>query len=204
MKKLILILIFGSSSVAANHLGTFGETFGIIEQDLLEAIQTKFKTLEDSGEIKRHQLNIQQKIIKKIKRPNPVANVVKTTVPRVFLYNPSIRVPRDLTDHNGQVFAKKGTIINPLTIHSLTKPMVLIDGDDELQVDWAIKQNSSNTKIILTSGAPFKLSEQHERTFYFDQNGILVKKFGIKQIPARVSQKEQMLQIEEILLTHEK
>jgi conjugal transfer pilus assembly protein TraW len=81
--------------------------------------------------------------------------------------------------------------------------MVFIDGDDKLQVDWSIKNNPSNTKIILTNGAPFKLIEQHKRTFYFDQSGKLVKKFGISQIPARITQKAHMLQIEEILLNHE-
>ena len=204
MKKLILILIVLIPSVLlADHMGTYGETFEIMEQDLIEVIQTKLKNLEASGAMQQHQNNIQQKIIEKIKRPNPVAGVVKTTVPRVFLYNPAIRVPRDLADHNGQVFAKKGTIINPLTMHNLTKPMVFIDGDDKLQVDWSIKNNPSNTKIILTNGAPFKLIEQHKRTFYFDQSGKLVKKFGISQIPARITQKAHMLQIEEILLNHE-
>jgi len=113
-------------------------------------------------------------------------------------------VPRDLIDHNGQVFVKEGTIINPLAIYSLTKPMVFIDGDDQTAINWAIQQNPSNTKIILTSGTPFKLRELYKRAFYFDQNGTLVKKFGITQIPARVSQTGDKLQVEEILLNHEK
>ena len=130
--------------------------------------------------------------------------VVKTKNPRVFLYDPAVRVPRDLIDHNGQVFVKIGTTINPLAIYSLTKPMVFIDGDDQTAINWAIQQNPSNTKIILTSGAPFKLRELYKRTFYFDQNGTLVRKFGITQIPARVSQTGDKLQVEEILLDHEK
>jgi len=204
MKKLIWLLILFMPSLQAVHLGTFGETFNIIEEDLLEVIQTKLKAIEKNGAIEHHQINIQQRTIEKIKRPDPVVGVVKTKNPRVFLYNPAVRVPRDLIDHNGQVFVKEGTIINPLAIYSLTKPMVFIDGDDQTAINWAIQQNPSNTKIILTSGTPFKLRELYKRAFYFDQNGTLVKKFGITQIPARVSQTGDKLQVEEILLNHEK
>ena len=61
-------------------------------------------------------------------------------------------------------------------------------------------QNAERVKIILVNGAPLKLSNQYKRRFYFDQHGLLIKKFGIKQIPARVSQKNHSLQIEEIVL----
>ena len=204
MKKLIWLLILFTPGLQAVHLGTFGETFNIIEEDLLEVIQTKLKAIDASGAIEHHQINIQQRTIEKIKRPNRVEGIVKTKNQRVFLYDPAVRVPRDLIDHNGQVFVQEGTTINPLAIYSLTKPMVFIDGDDQTAVNWAIQQNPSNTKIILTSGAPFKLRELHKRAFYFDQNGTLVKKFGITQIPARVSQTGDKLRVEEILLDHEK
>ena len=68
------------------------------------------------------------------------------------------------------------------------------------QVNWSMTQNAERVKIILVNGAPLKLSNQYKRRFYFDQHGLLIKKFGIKQIPARVSQKNHSLQIEEIVL----
>ncbi len=203
MKKLLLLLIFFASSGSAAHLGTFGQTFAIIEEDLVEAMQTKLKALEKSGAILEHQANIQKKTIENIQRPNPVAGLVKTQKPRVFMYDPSIRAPYDLKDHKGQVFIKAGTIINPLDSHQLSRVLVFIDGDDPAQVQWAINKNPSNTKIILVNGSPFALMKQHLTTFYFDQTGKIVNKFGIGQIPARVSQKEQMLQIEEVLLEHD-
>ena len=200
MKKLLLLLILFAPSGSANHLGTFGQTFAIIEEDLAEAIQTKLKALEKSGAILEHQANIQKKTIENIQRPNPVAGLVKTKKPRVFMYDPSIRVPYDLKDHKGQVFIKAGTTVNPLDSHQLSRVLVFIDGDDPAQVQWAINKNPSNTKIILVNGSPFELMKQHLTIFYFDQTGKIVNKFGIGQIPARVSQKEQMLQIEELLI----
>lgn len=200
MKKLMMILIILTSSIHAKHLGTFGDTFAIVEPDLLEQITAKLDKLQQHGTIAQQQQIIQQKTIAAINRPSKVAGLTSTTAPRVFLYNPAIRVPRDLMDHKNQVFATKGTIINPLTSHSLTKPIILIDGDDAAQVDWSLKSNPANSKIILVNGAPLKLTSIHQRTFYFDQSGRIVKKFGIKQIPARITQQHQMLQVEEILL----
>ena len=202
MKKLLLLLIFFATSVSANHLGTFGQTFAIIEEDLVEAMQTKLKALEKSGAILEHQANIQKKTIENIQRPNPVAGLVKTQKPRVFMYDPSILVPYDLKDHKGQVFINAGTIVNPLDSHQLSRVLVFIDGDDPTQVQWAINKNPSNTKIILVNGSPFELMKQYLTTFYFDQTGKIINKFGIGQVPARVSQKEQQLQIEEVLLEH--
>jgi conjugal transfer pilus assembly protein TraW len=200
MKKLMMVLIILTSSIHAKNLGTFGETFAILEPDLLEQIQDRLYKLQSIGAISAHQKIIQEKTIAAINRPNRVEGLTATTVPRVFLYNPAIRVPRDLMDHKNQVFAKQGTIINPLASHSLPKPIILIDGDDQTQVDWSLKSNPANSKIILVNGAPLKLSKIYQRTFYFDQSGKIVKKFGIKQIPARVTQQNLMLQVEEILL----
>ncbi len=199
MKKLMVGLII-LTSMAHAQLGTFGETFAIAETDLLEQIRAKLDKLQANGAIAQHQKIIQQKTIAAINRPNRVQGLTATIVPRIFLYNPAILVPRDLMDHKGQVFAKKGTIINPLTSHPLTKPIILIDGDDQAQVDWSLKSNPANSKIVLVNGAPLKLASLYQRTFYFDQSGRIVKKFGIKQIPARVTQQDLMLQVEEILL----
>lgn len=203
MEKLLLLLIFFATIVSANHLGTFGQTFTIIEEDLAEAIQIKLKALEKSGAILEHQANIQKTTIEKIQRPNPVAGLVKTQKSRIFMYDPSVRVPYDLKDHKGQVFIKAGTIVNPLDSHQLSRVLVFIDGNDPAQVQWAINKNPGNTKIILVNGSPFALMKQHLITFYFDQTGKIVSKFGISQIPAQVSQKEQQLQIEEVLLEHD-
>lgn len=200
MKKLMIILIILTGSIHAKQLGTFGETFIIKEPDLLEQIRAKLYKLEKNGSIDHHQQIIQQKTIAAINRPNRVQGLTSTIVPRVFLYNPAIRVPRDLMDHKDRVFVKKGTIVNPLASHSLTRPIILIDGDSQKQVDWSLKSNPINSKIVLVNGAPLKLASIYQRTFYFDQSGQIAKKFGIKQIPARITQHDLMLQVEEILL----
>lgn len=199
MKNLIYILISITIEAYSKHCGTFGETFAILEHDLIETMHLKLHNLQQTGQLQQHQLNVKQQIINLIERPVAGFKVIKTKTPRVFLYDPSMQITEDLTDHNGKIFAIKGARINPLKRMSLTKSLLFIDGDDPLQVHWSLTANPANSKIILINGAPLKLSRIHDRKFYFDQSG-LVKKFGILQVPARVAQQNDMLQVEEILL----
>lgn len=184
-------------------LGVYGETFPIKEKSLLEVIKAKLQALSMSGKLQEHQQIILKKAKEQLNRPPPVKNIHRTTTPRSFDWDPSITVPYDLKDHEGLVFHRKGAKINPLDTHSFRCPFLFVDGDDSEQVAWAIKQHqaaetSHKPKIILVQGAPFELSKKLNLPIYFDQSGVLVKKFGIAQVPARVSQKEKILAIEEI------
>ncbi len=195
---LLLGLLALSLNAQAKHLGTVGHTFEIIEEDLLASIQAKLKTLEEDGTLASHQASVQEKMLAGIQRPQAVAGLIRTQTPRIFAYDPSIRVPTDLKDHKNRIFAKAGTIINPLDTHAFSKKWLLIDGDDKAQLQWALKQDSS--KIILVKGSPFALTEQYSKVFYFDQGGKFIKKFGIRQVPAQVFQTAKHLSIEEVLL----
>jgi conjugal transfer pilus assembly protein TraW len=62
-------------------------------------------------------------------------------------------------------------------------------------VKWALSQEG---KIVLVQGTPLLLTKEHKRTFFFDQGGVLVKKLGLSKVPARVSQKDKVLLVEEI------
>ena len=55
-------------------------------------------------------------------------------------------------------------------------------------------------KIVLVKGSPITLYRETGQRFYFDQNGHIVEKFQIKQIPARITQSGLKLLIEELSL----
>lgn len=198
-----------TSGKEAKDLGVYGEVFPVGEKSLIEVIQEKLQALKESGELENHQKAIAAKTKDKVMHPEPVAGLHKATKPRSFSYDPSIMVPYDLKDHEGQVFHHKGTKVNPLDTHAFKSPFLFLDGDDPDQVNWATKEhrlagNSHKPKIVLVKGAPFELSKQLNIPVYFDQSGALVKKFGIEQIPARVSQQDKVLFIEELILEEEK
>jgi conjugal transfer pilus assembly protein TraW len=66
-------------------------------------------------------------------------------------------------------------------------------------VDWAVVQQPL-ALIILTNGSPFELMENIDRPVYFDQEGVLTKKLGILQVPAKVTMQEKHLLIEEVII----
>lgn len=198
MKLLMILMLITSVSYAA-ELGTFGQTFNILEPDLLVEMTAKLNNLVANGKIVEHQQALQQEVVANVKRPKPVGGLSTTKQAKEFWYDPSVKIPYDLTDHQGRVFAVAGTIINPLDFYTFGKAMVFIDGDDVQQATWAVNQAPA-VKIILVKGSPFTFMEQYQVPCYFDQAGKLINKLGIKQLPASVSQEGKALKVKEVLL----
>jgi conjugal transfer pilus assembly protein TraW len=192
MKKFLffLVLLFIWSSQAKN-LGVFGETFEISEKDLLEHIFSRLKVLQEGGKLEEEQKKITERIEEMILHPQPISGITHTQERREYQFDPTITVTRDLSDHRGQVFAKKGEEFNPLDRINFSKPLLFIDGEDEKQVQWAISKIKGNpfSKLILVKGAPLDLEKRLNREIYFDQHGVLTAKLGIKHVPAIVFQK---------------
>ena len=183
----------------AKDLGTYGETFPILEENLLTVIQNKLKTLEQTGEIARHQQEIARKAEHKFRNPPAVQGITTTTTPRTWLYDPSLTVKEDIKDHQGRVIVAQGTMFNPLDTVSWGVPLLLLDGDDPKQIAWAKAQDPSS-KWVLVKGRPLDLEEQLKRPIYFDQGGMLTRKFGIRAVPCRITQQGKSLKVDEVKL----
>lgn len=188
--------------------GVYGETFPIEEKSLLEWIKTRLQALSESGKLEGHQQTILRQAKEQLNRPPPVKHIHKTITPRSFYWDPSITVPYDIKDHQGNVFHRKGAKVNPLDTRSFRCPFLFVDGDDPEQVAWAIRQRqladvSRKPKIILVQGAPLDLSQKLNLPVYFDQSGVLIRKFGITRVPATVSQKGKTLLVSEVSLDTE-
>lgn len=192
------------STAKAKDFGVHGHTFEIQEPDLLKEMESKLKRLEADGKLAELNKSFLKRAENALAHPKSVAGITKAIEPREFFYDPSITVPYDLKDHDGTVFHKAGTRINPLEFHSLPAPLVFIDGEDKAQVSWTqntyIKTNQ-HPKIILTSGSPFELMKQWQAELvYFDQGGTLTSKLGIRHVPVVVVQAGLKLKISEIVV----
>ena len=188
-----------TASTPIDH-GVLGEVFDITEQDLIAVILQKLHQLQADGQLEAYQQQIQAKVKDSIERPQPVKDIVHTQTPRSYTFDPSITLSHDLKDHQGNTFYKKGTVVNPLTIRPMTKPLLLIDGDSKDHLTWALKMLKTYplAKIILVKGAPLKIMKEIGLTIYFDQQGIICKRFGIQQVPVLISQKDDQLLIQEM------
>ncbi len=178
----------------AQDLGVFGETFEIAEEDLLQRMMSKLQKMNQTGELKIAQKKVREKIKQNIAHPPAVQGITETEKEREYKFDPTITVTQDLADHNGKVFARAGELFNPLDQVKMS-PMLFIDGDNEKHVRWALKKIEDRkifrhglAKIVLVKGSPFDLQEKLNQQIYFDQQGFLTKKLGIKHVPVIVFQ----------------
>jgi conjugal transfer pilus assembly protein TraW len=195
MRKLIfLFLIF--FTVESKDLGVWGEIFEISERDLLEQIRLKLREIEKTGGLEAQKEKVERRGKETILHPQPIFGITHTQKIREYQFDPTITVTRDLSDHRGQIFAKKGERFNPLDRISFLKPLLFIDGDDEKQIKWAVSKTRDGSiqgyelsKVILVKGSPLDLEKRLTREIYFDQLGVLTTKLGIEHVPAIVFQK---------------
>ena len=209
MKKTLLVLLFLLFSIAtfqksiARDYAQQGTVYPIVEQDFLKEIMAKLKVMEQNGKLAKFQNGVKKQMVDSVNKPKPVAGITTTKFAKSWLFDPTIFLDHDLADQNGRVFYKAGNKVNPLDHISLTKTLIFIDGDDETQVKWALKQDKirkGKTKIILVKGAIIDLMKQTKTRLYFDQNGTLTKKFSIEHTPAKIEQEGKKLRISEVLL----
>lgn len=199
--RLVLITGVTSGEGEAKDLGVYGTTFDIAEENFLTHIQRKLEVMEKSGKIQNYQEELSRKVSERVERPIPVDGIRRVKSESAKEYDPSFVLEKDIKDHEGRLIALKGTVYNPLDTVSFGEPLLLIDGDDDNHVQWALEQKG---KCVLISGSPVALEKQYGKPFFFDQSGIIVKKLGIEEIPARVFQSGNKLRIEMILVQGEK
>jgi conjugal transfer pilus assembly protein TraW len=182
----------------ARDLGVHGTVFKITENNLLHVIEQRLQKLKNTGQIEDAQQKIAKRIQAQMQSPQPNETIRHTSQPRQFLWDPTLIVEENIKDHQGNIIIHKGTRVNPLDHVSWGKPILLIDGEAKDQIEYA--NGFKDQKLILIKGKPIEFEQQLQRPIYFDQGGLIIKKFGIKQVPCRISQQGKHLLVEEIEL----
>ena len=168
---------------------------------MLDEIFRVLREKEKNGEIAKHQRESVERTKQAIANPKPVDGVGRTQKARTFYFDPTVVAQETIRDHEGRVVAPSGTRANPLDYVNLSKHLLFFDGRDRDQVAKALaimKHYNGQVKPILVAGPVMDLSKQWQQQVYFDQGGILVRKFGITQVPALVSQEGKKLRNDEL------
>ena len=190
-----------AGSSAVDH-GQMGETWPVIEPDLMSVIKARLDRAQANGEIDALNRRFADKVKSRVMRPVPVAGISPATETRTWEFDPAIIVENDIRDHQGNLIATAGQRVNPFAVTGLSKKLLFVNGDDAGEVAWAVEKGSDNdTKIIFVKGSPFELMKVHQRRFYFDQQGKLTDHFGIRHTPALVEQDGDILQVTEQAIT---
>ncbi|MCW8400502.1 type-F conjugative transfer system protein TraW [Legionella sp. PATHC038] len=200
MRKGLMVLLMMSLYLHAHgqNLGSYGQVFPVIEEDIRHVIMKRLSIMQQTGELARHQHDIKQRIAEHAIRPKPL-NLPSTVEPKTFCIDASVTVSRDVWTPDGMLLAKAGTQINPFQHIQFNKTLFFFNADDSNQMQWVRKhyRDYKQVKFILTGGDIRDASELLGRV-YFDVNGVLIHKLHIKNVPSVVNQEGLYWQIKEI------
>lgn len=201
---LILALYLIAMPSFSKNLGKVGSVWEIREDNLINVIKKNLEDKDSDYFRKQIMKNVQQNI----ERPTGI-EIIRASKDDTRLFDPSIIVQQDLTDNNGKIFAKKGDKVNPFdTVKSFNRTLIFLNADDELQVNWFKSFRDKNhlddkSKLILIKGNIRDAFNTFNQKIYFDQQGILINKFGIKAVPTIIDQSPEnnrMLRIREFAI----
>jgi conjugal transfer pilus assembly protein TraW len=194
-----------SPIAAALDLGVIGPTYTIAEPDLLLELQKKLREKARSGELQQLERAARARVVASIQTPPSVPGITRSKHARTFYFDPSVMVSEPIVDAQGRALIAAGTRTNPLDIVALSERLLFFDGRDRAQVRQArtlIERYGGEVKPILTAGSYLDLMRRWRFRVYYDQQGALVHKLGITEVPALVAQEGRRLRIDVLEATH--
>lgn len=185
----------------AEELGQIGPVYPIGEESALDMILNRLKEKERTGELKRIEQEAIKRSVASAKNPKPVEGLTTVHERSQRLIDPTVTYNRAVTTDDGQIVVPAGSKINPLLVTSLSKRLVFFDGRDRAQAEAVRKMVAKagpKVKPILVAGSWFDTSKAWKTQVYYDQQGKLSQRFGIKAVPSVISQQGAMLLVEEV------
>lgn len=196
---LVLVLALGADVVFGQQ--PEAPTFPIIEPDMLREIEALLRRKEAAGDLARIQKEAIERSMRSIESPRPVDGLVRTARARSYLVDPTYTATTDVVTPDGKHVVRAGATINPLDYVSMPVLLLFFDARDARQVAMArnlVDHYQHRVRPIATGGSWLELSRSWKRQVYFDQEGRLIARFGIRQVPALVSQQGRALRIDEL------
>ncbi|MDP2694661.1 MAG: type-F conjugative transfer system protein TraW [Gallionella sp.] len=185
----------------AEDLGVIGKTYDIAERDLIEAMKDKLRQMEKTGELAKKQDEYKNRVMSGIEHPKPIPGIQATETANTHYYDPSIVTDKDIADATGKILYPRGTRVNPLDYIGWNKYLLFVDGRDQKQLDLTKRITAASdrpVKLVLVAGEPLNLMRKWKKQVYYDQGGILTRRFAITRVPAMVRQEGRRLRIDEL------
>jgi len=206
-RRILFVLLLASGLMGAlaeaEELAAIGPTYPIAEQNLLDMIAQRLRALEKSGQLHKLQEQAIAKGRAAVANPAPVAGLTPAKAPRTLYFDPTYVLAKNILDAQGHVLFPAGTRTNPLAITSMSKKLLFFDARDPIQAKMArslLQRDGARIKPVLVGGSYLELMKQWKTRIYFDQQGRLVRRFGIDHVPALVYQEGMRLRIDEIVV----
>ena len=197
----VVVATVATTPARAQDLGVIGPVYPIAEPSLLEVILGRLRAAEQDGTLARLQRDAQARARRAVDEPAPVAGLGRARQARHFHHDPSIVVQEAILDSDGRVIVAPGTVVNPLDTVRLSQALLFLDARDREQVEQArnlVDARRGQVKVILTGGSYVDLMRRWQRPVFYDQQGALTTKLGIRHVPALVTQDGRRLRIDEL------
>lgn len=197
----LLCLTVVPAFALASDLGVVGPIYEIAERDLIDVMKERFRRLEQTGEMRKLEDRYKAKVVEAVEHPRPIPGITATQTARTYFVDPTWTLDRNVVDEKGQVLFPAGTRVNPLDYAPLTQTLLFFDQRERSQVAFAkrfLTDAKARVKPILVGGEPLKLMRQWKREVFYDQGGVLIRKFLLKQVPALITQDGNRLRVDEI------
>lgn len=191
---LITLLVADPLHAAVKELEAAGETYPILEENMLDELKQQVMKADQLRDEIRKQIGAYQ--------PGSIPHLPRTAKVRTFTVDMTYTVEEDITDGAGRVIYPKGFRFNPLKYVSMPGGLLVIDGDDTQQVEWFRNSPYSHDRrirLLISNGHASDLIDMLKRpVFYLTED--IARRLQLAAVPALVIQQEQMLQVHEIFL----
>ena len=139
----VLAETFRERAEAASEidLGMVGPVSDIVEPDLTLLIRERLAEIDIERRARESVASYWQRA--------PFIDVPKAKEPRVRRLDPTVITENDLRDHEGRLLAPSGTRINPLAALPFTSRLLIFDGTDSAERQWAKEHIRRDRKTIL-------------------------------------------------------
>lgn len=196
-----LLFIHMPYTIYAYDFGQRGQVYSIIETNFLDVIYNKLHKYKEEGRLDELNKEFTEKVKKSIYRPKS-SNIGPALANRMFYFDPTLELEKDIKNENGDIIAKSGTKVNPLNMVRLSKKLLFINGDIQKEVEYArtMLTSEASTKVILVGGSVYETNRSLGVQVYFDQEQRLINRFGLKFTPSVVQQEDKYLKINEVAL----
>ncbi|HHL35614.1 MAG TPA: hypothetical protein ENJ30_14745 [Desulfobulbaceae bacterium] len=189
------VLVGGPAFGAIKNLGVFGETYPVVEPDVVAELQEEAARKNRFGD---------NEFLERMKtyQPEDIHHLPRATRDRTFLVDMTYALDQDLLDGDGKVIYPKGFTFNPLDYVSFSGGMLVIDGNDPAQVKWFKKTpyaDNHRVRLLLSGGHAYELIKQLKRSVFYLTDEI-AGRLHLSAAPALIIQKGDRLQVREFLV----
>ena len=130
-----------AEDVNQTDLGTVGPVSDIVEPDLTLLIKERIAEIDVERRARESVASYWQRA--------PFIDVPKARERRVRRLDPTVITENDLRDHEGRLLAPAGARINPLAALPFTSRILIFDGTDPAERQWAKERIQPDRKTIL-------------------------------------------------------